>query len=120
MRDGFAYWFLMAMVRRLPMLLVAGAGVIVAVVRWKIHPKASLMTLIALLIYFMEVVLYNIFLYYLPNLIEPLRLSASGMRWTYSMVYFCEDIVASVIIILLVAAAFAGRRVTSDSIPATS
>ena len=120
MRDGFAFWFLTVLLRRLPMLLVAVAGIIVAIIRWRIHPKISLITVIALIIYLLEVVFYNIFLYYFPNMIEPLRLSSTGMRWMYSLVYFCEDIIASVIIILLVAATYIGRRQTSDSIPATS
>ena len=117
MRDGFIYWFLMMLLRRLPMLLMAGAGLIVAIVRWRVHPRVSLITAIALVIYFLEIVIYNSFLYYFPNMIEPMRLSSSVMRWMYSLVYFCDDIIASVIIILLVAAAYTGRRQTSNPIP---
>ena len=118
MRDGFAYWMLMILVRRLPFMLVAAAGIVVAIIRWKIHPKVSLMTVIALIIYFIEIFTFNTFLYYLPNMLDPLRLSSSGTSWIYSIAYFCEDIVAAVIIILLVAAAFSGRP-TSESISQT-
>ena len=110
----FSY-FLTRVVRRLPMLLLALGGIVLAIMRWKLHPRASLMTVVALGIHLVDMVVYTLILYWLPSLVEPMRMSASASRFFYSVVYFIEDIVNAVTIILLVAAAFANRKSTPGS-----
>lgn len=109
MRDGFVYYFLLMMARRLPMLLLVLGGSIFALVRWKRHPRVSIMTLIALVIYVVEAVLFIVFLYWLPELSQTMRLSSKAMNWVYTVIFFCEDFVFAGIILLLVGAAFTGR-----------
>ena len=48
----------MMLLRRLPMFLVVLAGVIFLIVRWKRHPRVSLMTIIALALYLIEFIVY--------------------------------------------------------------
>jgi hypothetical protein len=110
----FSY-FLTRVVRRLPMLLLALGGIVFAIMRWRSHPRASLMTVVALGIYLVDMVVYTLILYWLPSLVEPMRMSTSASRFFYSVVYFIEDIVFAVTIILLVAAAFADRKARPDS-----
>jgi hypothetical protein len=110
----FSY-FLTRVARRLPMLLLALGGIVFAFMRWKSHPRASLMTVVALGIYLVDMVVYTLILYWLPSVIEPMRMSSSASRFFYSVVYFIEDIVFAVTIILLVAAAFANRKSTPNS-----
>lgn len=116
--ENIASYFLTRVARRLPMLLLAFGGIVFAIMRWKLHPRASLMTVVALAIYLVDMVVYTLILYWLPSLIEPMRMSPSASRWFYSVVYFIEDIVFAVTIILLVAAAFTDRksRVSSNAI----
>lgn len=109
-RDNVFSYFLTRVVRRLPMLLLALGGIVFAFMRWKLHPRASLMTVVALSIYLVDMVVYTLILYWLPSLVEPMRMSPSASRFFYSVVYFIEDIVYAVTIILLVAAAFANRK----------
>jgi ABC-type multidrug transport system permease subunit len=92
------------------MLLIALGGIIFAVLRWKRHPRVSLMTVLALIVYLFDAVFYSVFLYWLPELTGSMRLSSDTMRWVYSSIYFCEDIVYAAIILLIVAAAFTGRQ----------
>ena len=113
--DGILRYFLTRVARRLPMLLLALGGIAFAIIRWRLHPRASLMTVVALAIYLVDMVIYTMLLYWLPSLIEPMRMSPSGSRWFYSVVYFIEDIVFAVTIILLVAAAFADRKTRTSS-----
>jgi hypothetical protein len=113
--DNIFSYFLTRVVRRLPMLLLALGGIVFAFMRWKSHPRASLMTVVALGIYLVDMVVYTLILYWLPGLVEPMRMSASASRFFYSVVYFIEDIVMAVTIILLVAAAFANRKSTPTS-----
>lgn len=108
--DNIFSYFLTRIARRLPMLLLALGGIVFAIIRWKSYPRASLMTVVALAIYLVDMVVYTMILYWLPNLVEPMRMSASASRFFYSVVYFIEDIVMAVTIILLVAAAFADRK----------
>ena len=113
--DNIFSYFLTRVVRRLPMLLLALGGIVFAFMRWKLHPRASLMTVVALGIYLVDMVVYTLILYWLPSLVEPMRMSTSASRFFYSVVYFIEDIVMAVTIILLVAAAFANRKATPSS-----
>lgn len=108
--DNIFSYFLTRTARRLPMLLLALGGIVFAVMRWKLHPRASLMTVVALGIYLVDMVVYTLILYWLPSVVEPMRMSASASRFFYSVVYFVEDIVFAVTILLLVAAAFANRQ----------
>jgi len=108
-RDGFLYYFLMRLVRRLPMLLLCLGGILFAVARWKRHPRVSLMTLSAMLIYLVEAIIFIVFLYWLPNLLEPMRLTPGTESWIYSIIFFFEDFVFALVIVLLVGAAFTKR-----------
>jgi hypothetical protein len=107
--DNIFWYFLTRVVRRLPMLLLALGGIVFAIMRWRLHPRASLMTVVALGIYLVDMVVYTLLLYWLPSIVEPMRMSASASRFFYSVVYFIEDLVFAVTLILLVAAAFANR-----------
>ncbi|MGQ0761304.1 MAG: hypothetical protein ACT4OT_04720 [Acidobacteriota bacterium] len=108
--DNIFSYFLTRTARRLPMLLLALGGIVFAFMRWKLHPRASLMTVVALGLYLVDMVVYTLILYWLPSLVDPMRMSASASRFFYSVVYFIEDIVTAVTILLLVAAAFANRQ----------
>ena len=103
------------LVRRLPMLLLALGGSVFALLRWKVHPRASLMTVIALVIYLIEAVLFTVFIYYLPELTQSLRISGKATGWLYTLIFFCEDFVLAGVLLLLVAAAFTGRRAQTDA-----
>jgi hypothetical protein len=115
--DNFFSYFLTRTARRLPMLLLALGGIVFAIMRWRLHRRASLMTVVALGIFLVDMVIYTIILYLLPGIVEPMRMSPSAARWFYSVVYFIEDIVFAVTIILLVAAAFTDRKAVSSSKP---
>jgi hypothetical protein len=113
--DNIFSYFLTRIARRLPMLLLALGGIVFALMRWKLHPRASLMTIVALGIYLVDMVVYTMILYWLPSIVEPMRMSTSASRFFYSVVYFIEDIVMAVTILLLVAAAFANRKARPSS-----
>ena len=110
MRDGFLYYFLLRLVRRLPMLLVCLGGSVFAVLRWKRHPRVSLMTLIALLLYLIEGIVFIAFLYWVPDLMQAMRLSSKASGWLYTIIFFFEDFVFVAVLLLLVGAALTGRR----------
>ena len=110
-------YLLWMLVRRTPMFLLCLGGIVFAIIRWKRHPRVSLMTVLALVIYAVEAVLFTFLLYWLPNLTSTIHLSSTAMDWFYNVLFFCEDFVFAGVIILLVGAAFTGRSaevVTSD------
>ena len=110
MRDGFFLYFLLRLVRRLPMLLLCLGGTIFALVRWKRHPRASLMTIIALLLYLVEGIIFIAFLYWVPDLMQAMRLSSKASGWFYTIIFFFEDFFFVAVLLLLVGAALTGRR----------
>jgi hypothetical protein len=109
-RDGFFVYFLLMMVRRLPVLLIVLGGSVFAVLRWRRHPRVSLMTLIALLFYLIEAVAFIIFLYLLPDLMRAMHLSGKASGWFYTMIFLFEDFAFAAVLLLLVGAALTGRR----------
>ena len=112
MRNGFLYYFLIAAARRLPMLIFAAGAILFALIRWKRNSRASLMTAVAFVIYLIDFVIFNAFLYWFPQLTESWHLSPSAGRWVDGIIFFIEDFVTAAIIILLTAAAFSGRKTT--------
>ncbi len=108
--DNIFSYFLTRTARRLPMLLLALGGIVFALMRWKLHPRASLITIVALGIYLVDMVVYTMILYWLPSIPGLRHMSASASRFFYSVVYFIEDMVFAVSLILLVAAAFTNRK----------
>jgi hypothetical protein len=110
MRDGFFIDFLLMLVRRSPMLLLAIGGIVFALVRWKLHPRASLMTLIALVIFILDVIGFFIVSNVLPDLAHPMLTSVKAIDWFYFFMYFFDDFIYALVLVLLIAAAYTGRR----------
>ncbi len=104
------YFFFNMFARRSPVILVVIAGLIFALVRWKRHPRVSLMTSLALFLYLVRLLLFTTFNYYLPNLFAGVfHASDEGVSWAYTVLFFFEDLAFAGILILLVAAAFSQR-----------
>lgn len=97
--------------RRSPMLLLALGGIIFALLRWKRHPRVSIMTVSALIIYMIDAVMFQIFLHYFPVMIRSI-VSPKTVDWLYFFVFFFQDFIFAAITILLVAAAFSQRKTT--------
>ena len=94
------------------MLLFAIGAIIFSLVRWKRHPRVSLLTTIAFVIYLIDALLFSILLYVLPTLITPMRMSGKAIDWLYFFVFFFADFVYVIVIVLLVSAAFTQRKTT--------
>ena len=91
------------------MILLALGGIMFAIVRWRRHPRVSLMTALGLTIYLVNLLVFTLVFYWLPELSRALHLSANGVDWTYTIINFLDDFVYAAILILLVAAAFSRR-----------
>jgi len=107
---GIASYFLYMFARRIPMLLVSLGGIGFAIARWKRHPRVSLMTVLALVLYWVEAFVFLCIRYWLPNLVETMRLSGTAINVLLVVISVLDDFAFGVIIILLVAAAFSGRK----------
>ena len=95
------------------MLLFALGAIIFSLIRWKRHPRVSLMVAIAFFIYLVDAFLFSIFNYYSPTIFRPMNLSLKGIDWLYFFVYFFRDFVFVIVIVLLVSAAFIQRKTTT-------
>jgi hypothetical protein len=102
--------------RRWPVLLVALAGIVFAVIRWKRHPKVSALTVTALVYFQLQSLVFSYSYYSLP------RLASRG--WTWASIDnlsialdVCHDMFFSVAIALLAAAVFSGRKPRAPGSP---
>ena len=109
MRDGFLIDFLLMLVRRSPMLLVALGGIVFAIVRWKLHPRASILTVIALLLFVLDLFGFFILLNFMPDLIVSALRTPKMVDWFYFFLYFFDDFIYALVLILLIAAAYTQR-----------
>jgi hypothetical protein len=109
-------FFLYMLLRRIPMLLVMIGGGAVAVARWKLHPRLSLLALLAVIFYFVEAFALLTVRYFIPDWITSMKLAPSTVNTLFTAISVLDDFAFAIIIILLVAAAFSGRRAT----PATT
>jgi hypothetical protein len=97
---------------RWPMLLLALIGIVVALWRRRLHPKASLLTVLALVLFLVQSPTFGTIFYFLP------RLSARGFTYSainplYIIIEVCHDIVFTPVIILLVSAVLSQRKPAS-------
>ena len=109
-----AYFIFMTLVRRAPVILVALIGIVIAIVRGRRHPSVSIITLLALAIYFLRLIFFMVLFYKLPDIFRALRLTAAQISWTYTATYVFQDIGFVVILLLLVVAAFRGRASSNN------
>jgi hypothetical protein len=100
------------LVRRLPMLLLAAGGIVFALLRWKRHPRVSLLTVIAFAVFLIDAFIFSIVLYVLPDIFRPMLVTAKMINWFYFFMYFFDDLVFALVIILLTVAAFSQRELT--------
>ncbi len=107
---GLASYFLYMFARRIPMLLVSLGGVGFAIARWRRHPRVSLMTIMALALYWVEALILLCIRYWLPNFVEAMKLSSTAISVLFVVISVVDDFAFAVIVILLVAAVFTGRK----------
>ena len=103
-------------ITRWPMYLTSFAGLVFAIIRWKRHPRVSLMAILALLLLMGQSLIFNTAFYFLPRLTEQ-GFSYGAIDRFYILVEVCRDIVYAVIIVLLVSAAFSQRSSIQPHIP---
>lgn len=102
---GFGLWGI-TFARRTPMVLLCLAGMAFAMVRAKIHPTASLTAGFGLSVYLFSSFIFSAAIYNLPSMTQAFRVPYATLYIVFSLLdYFAYAIV----IVLLVAAAFAGR-----------
>jgi hypothetical protein len=115
--DGLSY-FGYFLGRWAPVLLLILGGIIFSLIRWKRHPRVSLLTLIGLTFFLITSPVYIIALYQLPFIFERLSVDYSSYRIFYTVLYVLHNIAYAIVIVLLVAAAFSQRQVkTANKTP---
>ncbi len=108
-----ASYLLMALERRAPLVLVILVGIIIAIARWKRHPKASFLTLLGLGFYLPKLFLFTILTYLIPTVGESMHWSIAAANNLYIVLDVVNDIGFSIVLVLIVAAAFANRQPTT-------
>ena len=98
-----------------PILLVWLAGFILAVVYWRRHPRASLFTVIALVIFVVETLVDSYLNLWLPLMLSEQNMGAIQIGQIYIVKGILTAIIGAVAWGLLVAAIFSGRRAVAAS-----
>ena len=102
------------LLRRSILLVVIFAGLVIAFIRWKRHPRVSLLTVLGLGFYLFESTAFAFVFHYLPRGFDTLRLTARSIGILDSVLQLLDDFSFAAVLILLVAAAFSRRRVTTN------
>jgi hypothetical protein len=102
-------FLLYLLLKKAILLLLILGGMGFAIVRWKRHPRVSLMTLLALGLYLFETLAFAVLYYLLPNFFDSLKLTSQNIGTLDSTLQVIEDITFAAVLILLVAAALTGR-----------
>ena len=98
-----------------PILLVWLAGFILALVYWRRHPRASLFTVIALVIFLVETLVDTYLNLWLPLMLSERGMGAVQLGQIYMIKGILTAIIGAVAWGLIVAAIFSGRgAVTTD------
>jgi len=105
MNESYFYY---ALSTRWPVMLVSLFGLVFAIVRWKRHPKVSLLAIVGLLLFQLQSIAFNAIYYILP------RLATRGWSWgsidNLSIVLdVAHDILYATSIAILAAAVFSSR-----------
>lgn len=109
-------YFFYVLLRRLPVLLLLLAGILFAIIRWKRHPKVSVLTVLGLGLFLLQSLAFTFVYFFLPRLQERAGWSPRNTNNLYTVVEVCQDMFYSIVIVLLVGAAFSQRKPqTSDS-----
>jgi hypothetical protein len=91
------------------MLLLVLAGIAVAIVRWKRHPKVSLLTVSGMVLFIGQSLTFGSIFYFLPWLHDR-GFSYDTINNLYLVFEICRDIFYSAVIVLLVSAVFSQRN----------
>ena len=98
------------LLRRAVLLLVILGGIVFAIARWKRHPRVSLMTAVALVLYLFESFAFAFLFHYLPRFFDTLHLTGNNISALDSVLQLVDDFAIAAVLILLVAAAFSQRN----------
>src|SRR5437667_9285909 len=90
---------------RAVLLLVILGGIVCAFVRWKHHPRVSLITIIGLSFYLLESFAFSFLFHYFPSFFDTLHLSPNNVSVLDSVFQLLDDFAFAVVLILLVVAA---------------
>lgn|SRR5258708_5314847 len=106
----FATFLLYLVLRRSVMVLIFSGFIVFALARWKKHPRVSLLTVSALVIYIIDSFFFAIIFHLLPSYFASWHMTDQGITILDDVLNIVDAFVFSVVLILLVSAAFYGRR----------
>src|ERR1051325_706489 len=98
------------LLRRSVLLVVILIGLLLALIRWKKHPRVSLLTILGLIVYLIDSYTFAFIFHYLPRWFGTFRITPSNMSILDSVLQLIDDFGFAAVLILLVAAAFSQRN----------
>ncbi len=110
LRMDFTTFLLYLVLRRSLLVLIFFGFIIFAFVRWKRHPSVSLMTVLALIVYIIESFVFAIVYHFLPDIAIRLHLTDRTFDVLGPVLNVVDALIFSLVLILLVIAAFSQRR----------
>ena len=94
------------------MLVAAG----LAIIRFRWHPRVSVLTLAGVVIYFLRLVFFPVVFYYVPDMGRSLHLTGSQLNWSYTALNVLDDACIAFVAVFFVVAAFSSRQQLPDNL----
>ena len=104
-RSEFFSYTVFMLLRRSPVFVAVAIGIILSIVRMKRHPRASMMTIMAMVLLAFGAVFFALLLHWITR-----NMSAAETSRVYDVAVVIEDFVFAAETILLVAAAYSDRQ----------
>jgi len=111
-RSEFFSYTVFMLLRRLPVFVVAVIGIILSVVRMKRHPRASMIVIMAMVLFAFAAVFFTSLLHWITR-----NMSGAESIRVYDVGVVIEDFAFAAETILLVAAAYSGRQIIAKLTP---
>jgi hypothetical protein len=108
-------YFLIGLLVDIPSLLTALVCIIIAAVRWKRHPKISLLVILSLLWLSLQLLIFEVVFFFLPQwLIDQGK--SSSLDTFYMVTSLCNNILSALALSLLLIAIFVQRQPTPGAV----
>lgn len=109
------FQYLSYMLRRTPMLLVALTGIVLAVIKWRKHSKASLFLILGFGLYIFSALFFTALNNWLRPVLSKRGFNTNSIEWAYFAVSILQNSTWALMLAFIIAAIFSQRNLTNQT-----
>ncbi|MFN2596912.1 MAG: hypothetical protein ABR563_06980 [Pyrinomonadaceae bacterium] len=102
--------FLFRQLQDAPSLLAALVCILIAAVRWRRHPAASLLTILGLGLLAVQTLFFNVLFFFAPERFAQLHVAPATFQTFNRLMFLSQNIIVTLALALLLTAVFVRRE----------